>query len=124
MKSVKKERKLSELVIEISNVIPRGKVAYYGQIADILWGKYGREVSAQVVGWALFGLPPEVVENTGWHRIIKKTGEIATMKLGFKGQKQIELLELEGVNCSGDIVDMILFGISTGELVGLLGGNK
>ena len=72
--------------------IPRGQLATYGQIADLI-GAYG---CARQVGWALrrLTLPSEVP----WHRVVNARGCIS-MSLSREGSDWIqrELLIEEGV---------------------------
>ena len=72
--------------------IPRGQLATYGQIADLI-GAYG---CARQVGWALrrLTLPSEVP----WHRVVNAKGRIS-MSLSREGSDWIqrELLMDEGV---------------------------
>ena len=50
--------------------IPRGCVAYYGQIAEILEAPG----AARTVGWALASLTPAQAEVVPWQRVINKSG--------------------------------------------------
>ena len=72
--------------------IPRGKLATYGQIADLI-GAWG---CARQVGWALrrLRLPSEVP----WHRVVNAKGRIS-MSLSREGSDwmQRELLLAEGI---------------------------
>ena len=72
--------------------IPHGRLATYGQIADLI-GAYG---CARQVGWALrrLKLPTEVP----WHRVVNAQGRIS-MSLSREGSDWIqrELLLAEGV---------------------------
>ena len=72
--------------------IPYGKVATYGQIADLIY-EYGK---ARQVGWALrrLNLPSKIP----WHRVINSKGFI-TMRLSRNGTDWIqkELLVNEGI---------------------------
>ena len=72
--------------------IPSGKVATYGQIAELIYA-YGR---ARQVGWALRRL--KLPSNVPWHRVINKKGEI-TMSLSRNGTDwmQKKLLINEGI---------------------------
>ena len=54
--------------------IPYGRIATYGQIADLIY-EYGR---ARQVGWALRRL--KLPSNIPWHRVINSKGFI-TMRL-------------------------------------------
>jgi alkylated DNA nucleotide flippase Atl1 len=70
-------------------------------------------LSGQVVGWILSGMTTEEWELIPWHRVVSKSGFISSLKLGYKGELQRQLLLEEGCNISGDQVDM------TKHLVGL-----
>jgi methylated-DNA-protein-cysteine methyltransferase related protein len=72
--------------------IPWGKVATYGQIADLA-GLYGK---ARLVGYALFRV--QIADDIPWHRVINAQGEIS---YSFQRQGgdylQKALLEQEGI---------------------------
>ena len=72
--------------------IPYGKVATYGQIADLIY-EYGR---ARQVGWALRSL--KLPSKIPWHRVINSKGLI-TMSMSRNGTDwmQQELLINEGI---------------------------
>ena len=72
--------------------IPSGKVATYGQIAELIYA-YGR---ARQVGWALRRL--KLPSNVPWHRVINSKGLI-TMSLSRNGTDwmQKELLVKENI---------------------------
>ena len=72
--------------------IPYGKVATYGQIADLIYA-YG---TARQVGWALRRL--KLPSNIPWHRVINSKGLI-TMSVSRNGTDwmQRKLLEKEGI---------------------------
>ena len=72
--------------------IPYGKVATYGQIADLIYA-YGR---ARQVGWALRRL--KLPSSVPWYRVINSKGFI-TMSLSRNGTDWIqkELLVNEGI---------------------------
>lgn len=69
--------------------IPRGKVATYGQIAELA-GLPGR---ARQVGYALHALPDGA--PIPWQRVLNARGEISLP--GLSGARQRELLAAEGV---------------------------
>lgn len=80
-----------QLVYEMVKKIPRGKVATYGMIADLI----GNRRLSQVVGFALHSNPDP--ENIPCHRVVNRFGETAeAFKFGGK-DIQRQLLELEGV---------------------------
>ena len=77
--------------------IPRGRLATYGQIAELI-GAYG---CARQVGWALRRLPlPSAIP---WHRVVNAAGRIA-MTPSREGSDWIqrELLLAEGIPVDGE----------------------
>jgi methylated-DNA-protein-cysteine methyltransferase-like protein len=72
--------------------IPRGKLATYGQIAELI-GAWG---SARQVGWALRRLP--LPSSVPWHRVVNARGTIA-MSAAREGSDwmQRDLLLAEGI---------------------------
>ncbi len=72
--------------------IPYGKIATYGQIADLIY-EYGR---ARQVGWALRRL--NLPSNIPWYRVINSK-ELITMSVSRNGTDwmQRELLINEGI---------------------------
>ncbi len=81
-----------ELIYSTVRNIPFGKVATYGQIADIS-GLYGK---ARLVGYALFRV--DMKDDIPWHRVVNSQGEIS---YSFQRQGgdylQKVLLEEEGI---------------------------
>lgn len=79
-------------IYAIVKLIPVGKVATYGQIADLA-GLYGK---ARLVGYALFRV--DIKDDVPWHRVINAKGEIS---YSFQRQGgdylQKALLEEEGI---------------------------
>ncbi len=71
--------------------IPRGKVATYGDIAELAG------CTARQVGWALRRSPPNA--KLPWHRVLAAGGRIALP--GESGLEQRMRLEAEGVKFSG-----------------------
>ncbi|MDQ7051321.1 MAG: methylated-DNA--[protein]-cysteine S-methyltransferase [Enterobacterales bacterium] len=72
-------------------VIPKGKVASYGQIADLA-GLPGR---ARLVGKALGMTPKEM--KLPWYRVLRSSGQLAFTKASPSAEKQKKLLQAEGV---------------------------
>ena len=72
--------------------IPHGRLATYGQIADLI-GAYG---CARQVGWALRRL--KLPSPVPWHRVVNAQGRIS-MSLSREGSDwmQRELLMAEGI---------------------------
>ena len=71
--------------------IPEGKVATYGQIAEMA----DLPAGARVVGNILSQLPPG--SQLPWHRVINSKGEISFPHGSPRYQTQKERLEQEGV---------------------------
>lgn len=71
--------------------IPRGRVATYGQIANLA----GLAGHARQVGYALHALPED--SGVPWHRVINARGEISLRGGEGAGNLQRVLLEAEGV---------------------------
>lgn len=90
-----------ENVYEAVQLIPRGKVATYGQIARMI----GSPRSSRAVGYALHANPrPGVIPC---HRVVNREGRLAPA-FAFGGPEiQAQLLESEGVEVGEDfIVDL------------------
>ncbi len=87
--------------------IPRGKVASYGQIAEML-GAHG---AARTVGWALASLSDAQAQAVPWQRVINKAGRCSIRSLDASPHEQQALLEAEGVEFSAHgYTDMRRFG--------------
>ena len=93
------------LIYEEVKKIPKGKVASYGYIAK----KLGRPRLSRVVGYALHVHPdPDTIPC---HRVVTKDGQVSKA-FAFGGlNKQIELLEKEGVKLKDGKVDMSLYAL-------------
>lgn len=100
-------------VYEIVRQIPEGKVATYGQIASLM----GNRRMSRVVGYALHVNPePGVIPC---HRVVNRFGE-PSKAFAFGGEnRQITLLEDEGVEFIDGHVDMDRFQwmpVRTGDM--------
>lgn len=71
--------------------VPRGRVATYGQIAELA----GLDGHARQVGYALHHLPPH--SDVPWHRVLNARGEVSPRTAGDSHELQRMLLEAEGV---------------------------
>ena len=71
--------------------IPRGRVATYGQIAELA----GLEGHARQVGYALHALPER--SDVPWHRVINARGEISLRRGGDAHELQRLMLQRERV---------------------------
>ncbi|NLZ25254.1 MAG: MGMT family protein [Clostridiales bacterium] len=93
-------------VYEVVKMIPKGKVATYGQIARAL----GSPKASRAVGYALhFNPSPGAIPC---HRVVRRDGRLASA-FAFGGEEaQKELLEKEGVFVSDDFfVDLSRYGL-------------
>lgn len=108
----KSYRKIWQTVLNI----PSGKVASYGQIADLA-GLPGR---ARMVGKAL-GHAPESMQLP-WHRVLRSNGQIAFSVGSEQNKTQIAKLRQEGVPVYNNRVKLTEFAWrpDLGEILGVL----
>ena len=93
-----------ERIFAIVREIPYGRVASYGDIADMV-----PIPSARIVGFALASLK-ESHENIPWHRIVNRNGEISARGLD-QMWVQKELLKSEGIEFSKrGTIDFRIYG--------------
>lgn len=89
-----------ELIYDVVKQIPKGKVATYGQVASLA----GNKKWSRVVGYALHANPDP--ESIPCHRVVNRLGEVSKA-FAFGGEnRQIELLEKEGVGFVDGRVDL------------------
>ncbi len=81
-------------VYELVAQIPEGKVATYGQIANLL----GDRRNARVVGWAMKAAPSKLP----CHRVVNRLGEMAPGYVFGSKQLQKDILEAEGITFKKD----------------------
>lgn len=94
------EKTSFELIYDVVKQIPKGKVATYGQVAALA----GNRRWSRVVGYALHVNPDP--ENIPCHRVVNHLGEVSKA-FAFGGEnRQIALLEGEGVKVDGNKVDL------------------
>lgn len=94
------EKSTFELIYDVVKQIPYGKVATYGQVAALA----GNRRWSRVVGYALHVNPDP--DNIPCFRVVNRLGEVSKA-FAFGGEnKQIELLENEGVKFIEGKVDM------------------
>lgn len=92
-----------ERIYEVVRRIPRGKVASYGQVAALA----GNRRWSRVVGYALHVNPDE--EGIPCYRVVTKDGCVSSA-FAFGGEnRQVELLEADGVEFIDGHVDMKRF---------------
>lgn len=85
------EKSVFELIYDVVRQIPEGKVATYGQVAALA----GNKRWSRVVGYALHANPDP--EHIPCHRVVNRLGEVSKAFAFGGGNRQIELLEAEGV---------------------------
>jgi methylated-DNA-protein-cysteine methyltransferase-like protein len=84
-------------IYAIVRQIPAGKVATYGQVAELaeLYGK------ARLVGYALYRV--DKASDIPWHRVINAKGEVSESPLRLGSDYvQRSLLEAEGIEFSSE----------------------
>ena len=80
---------LYQKIHNIISLIPSGKVATYGQIAEIVG------CTARMVGYAASAIPQN--SDIPWQRVINYKGGISQRSSGSGGLLQQNLLEAEGI---------------------------
>lgn len=89
-----------ERIYEVVQRIPRGTVATYGQVAVLAGNRHW----ARVVGYALHANPDP--EGIPCYRVVNREGRVSSA-FAFGGRnRQIELLEADGIPCPDGIVDL------------------
>lgn len=89
-----------EQIYDVVRQIPRGTVATYGQIAALA----GNRRWSRVVGYALHVNPDP--ENIPCYRVVNRLGEVSSAFAFGGGNRQIELLEADGIPCPDGVVDL------------------
>ena len=84
------ESPLYQNIYHIISLIPSGKVATYGQIAEIVGSCTGR-----MVGYAASAIPQD--SDIPWQRVINYKGGISQRRSISEGLLQKKLLEEEGI---------------------------
>lgn len=84
-----------EAIYAVVRQIPEGKVATYGQVAELA----NLPGQARLVGYALFCV--DVASDVPWHRVINAKGEISESPFRLGGDHlQRSRLEQEGIEFS------------------------
>ncbi|MEL7507879.1 MAG: MGMT family protein [Cyanobacteria bacterium J06633_23] len=90
-----------DLIYAVVRKIPAGKVATYGQVAELA-GLIGKP---RVVGYALYKVAPE--DDIPWQRVINAKGEISTSAFrDGSDDLQRVLLEDEGIEFEGNKINL------------------
>ncbi len=98
------EKTTFELIYDVVKQIPKGTVATYGQVAALA----GNKRWSRVVGYALHVNPDP--EHIPCHRVVNRLGEVSKA-FAFGGEnRQIALLEQEGVSFTDGKVDLQKYG--------------
>jgi methylated-DNA-protein-cysteine methyltransferase related protein len=86
------DRSKYQKIYDVVRKIPPGKVATYGQVAELA-GIYGK---ARLVGYALFRV--EIASDIPWQRVVNSKGEIS-YSIAREGGDYLQktLLEQEGI---------------------------
>ncbi len=92
-----------EKIYEVVRQIPRGKVATYGQVAALA----GNRRWSRTVGWALHVNPDP--ENIPCYRVVDRTGHVSEAFAFGGGNRQILLLEADGIPCRDGTVDLSVY---------------
>ncbi len=102
--ATKKPAKISATHRRIHDVvrrIPRGRVATYGQVAELA----GLPRQPRLVGYVMNALPPGT--DLPWHRVVNAKGQVSPRKDGLGGdQIQAQLLTREGVRFVDGTLDL------------------
>lgn len=93
-------RSTFERIYAVVRRIPQGKVATYGQIALLA----GNPRWSRVVGYALHVNPDP--ENIPCYRVVDRFGRVSGAFAFGGGNRQIELLEADGIPCPDGTVDL------------------
>ena len=93
-----------DLIWEAVRLVPRGKVASYGEIAR----EAGLPGHARLVGYALHALPDS--SGVPWHRVINAQGKISFPPETVAFRTQCRLLRKEGITVNRGAIDMRKFG--------------
>jgi methylated-DNA-protein-cysteine methyltransferase-like protein len=91
-----------QLIYATVRQIPKGRVATYGQIAELS----GLPRQARQVGYAMHALPART--TVPWHRVVNAQGRISLpLHTGSGGAVQKKKLEKEGVKLSASgVIDL------------------
>ena len=87
-------------IYDIVRLIPRGKVATYGQIAILAGDVHG----ARTVGWALHSNPDPA--GIPCYRVVDRNGHVSPAFVFGGENQQIAQLEADGIPCEDGIVDL------------------
>ena len=89
-----------ERIYAVVRAIPRGRVATYGQVAQLA----GLPGHARLVGYALAALDTD--SGVPWHRVVNAQGGISLAADSHAARAQRALLEAEGITMRGGRVPL------------------
>lgn len=93
-----KNKDFFDLVYQVVQLIPTGRVTSYGAIANYL----GAKKSSRMVGWAMNA--SHKYKNIPAHRVVNRNG-VLTGKMHFENPNEMEnLLNAEGVLVVDDLI--------------------
>lgn len=95
-------KSFNQKVYEITQKIPKGKVATYGQVAKLV----SRPKSWRIVGRALKENPNPIIVPC--HRVIASDGSLGGYQAGLK--KKVEILKKEDIEIKNGRVDLKRYG--------------
>ena len=97
------QRCIREKLYQVVAVVPRGQVATYGQIANIVG------CSPREVGYAMAALP--TASALPWQRIINRHGKISARRDGQPDAEQRRQLRKEGIIFdTRGVIDLSVYG--------------
>lgn len=89
-------------------LIPKGKVTTYGQIARLV-----PHCTARMVGFAMATCP----DSLPWQRVVNSQGKISPRAVGYGSEIQRQLLEQEGIIFDeNSVINLDQFGWNPDEL--------
>ena len=103
-----------EKIYDIVRQIPRGTVATYGQIAALA----GNRRWPRVVGYALNVCHDPAVP---YYRVVNWEGRVSEAFEENGVNRQISMLEADGIPCRGGVVDLRKYQWQRFDLTGMLG---
>lgn len=97
---------LYERIYHVVSLIPRGKVATYGQISRIV-----DRCTPRMVGYAMSALRKPEHKDVPWQRVINSQGKVSVHGDGIGSTLQHELIIAEGVQFDEQgKIDFNIFG--------------
>ena len=92
-----------ERIYDVVRQIPAGTVATYGQVAALAGNRHW----SRVVGYALHVNPDP--DGIPCYRVVNRYGEVSSAFAFGGGNRQIQLLEEDGIPCPNGRVDLKIY---------------